>query len=315
MALINPPAWLQQGSYPARTDRLVMKSIVPNPGVVDGLAVVQTSGVSMGVRVGAGRAFIEGTSTALQGMYNVVNDAFTTIPLAGSDATFSRYDLIVVQVRDADVSGSANEAVFQAITGTPSSSPQVPAAPASSIVLARVLVAAGASTIANAAITDTRLFTSASGGIVWVPDQAARLRLGNPGSLSALYAHQNDTGTLWKNSGTAWVSMDPMPDSGWIPVDFTGGWGTTGNPAVRKIGSMVFWKGEIFGGTLDVTVANIPVAYSPVTRYAGELRRAGSGIQVGKINISPSGVIDIRENNGSPTSPGYSLSQISYLAD
>jgi len=129
-----------------------MKSLVPNPGVVDGLAVVQTSGVSMGVRIGAGRAFIEGTTTTLQGMYNAVNDAFTTVPLAGSDSTYARYDLIVLQIRDADVSGSTNEAVFLPITGTPSSSPQVPAAPASSLVLARVLVAANASTISNAAI-------------------------------------------------------------------------------------------------------------------------------------------------------------------
>jgi len=248
-----------------------MKSLVPNPGVVDGLAVVQTSGVSMGVRIGAGRAFIEGTTTTLQGMYNAVNDAFTTVPLAGSDSTYARYDLIVLQIRDADVSGSTNEAVFLPITGTPSSSPQVPAAPASSLVLARVLVAANASTISNAAITDTRLFTASGGGIIWVPDEASRLRLGNPTATSVYYVHQNDTQSLWMNSNNSWVLINTPPTQ--VTVSATGA-GVSGSFTAYKSNGRVDLVGNISGlpTSFPMIVATLPAGYRPggtIKSYVG----------------------------------------------
>lgn len=313
MAIINPPAWLQQGSYPARTDRLVLNSLVSQQGVVEGLDVVQTSGVSMGVRVAAGKAFIAGTSTALQGMYNVINDAYTTVALEGSDPTYTRYDLIVLRVLDADVAGSTNEARLERVTGTASSSPQVPTAPASSLVLARVTVAAGVSTIANASITDTRLFTAAVGGIIVVPNEAARLRIATPAANSTTYVHQKDTDILWKNNGAGWVSLS-TPDTGWVDVVFTG-WTNVTPVSVRRIGSVVYWRGEIHGGALDTTVATLPAEFRPVGRIAAVIKRPSSTATFAKINIATSGNIDIRENNATTAAQGYILTGISYLAD
>lgn len=285
MAIINPPAWIQQGSYPARTDRLVMSSLVWQQGVVEGLDVSQTSGVSMGVRVNAGKAFIQGTSASLQGMYNVINDAFTTIPLEGSDPTFTRYDLIVLRILDADVAGSANEARLERITGTASSSPQVPTAPASSLVLARITVGAGVSTIANASITDTRLFTAAGGGIVWLPNEAARLRLGNPPAGRVYYIHQADTGVLWKNTGTSWALV--VESTAPVTVNPTGntGWDLSGVYISKNVGFLVY-DGSIrtTGATVTLTttlteVGSAPVGYRPARTMRTTVQGSGSLLQ------------------------------------
>lgn len=207
MALINPPAWLQQGSYPAKTDRQVIESIIPVEGVVSGLAVTQTPTASMSVNISAGKGFVAGTSVALQGMYNVINDAPSSIALPGSNVTNPRYDLIVISINDADVAGSTNSAEFKVISGVPSSSPAVPSIPPSTLVLARIYVGAGVSTITSASITDVRLHTAARGGIIQVPDAASRLRI----TTYPVLVEESSTGILWRNSGSGWAQVHPVP--------------------------------------------------------------------------------------------------------
>lgn len=204
MALINPPAWLQQGSYPAKTDRQVIESIVPSEGVASGFLVTQTPTASMDVNITAGKAFIAGTSVSLQGMYNVINDATVAVKIPGSNISNPRYDLIVVTVNDADVSGSNNSVVLSVLSGAPSSSPIVPSIPASTLVLARIYVGAGVSTIGSGVITDYRIKTAAKGGVITVADTAARLRLSAPSSGDNLFVSEISTGMLWKLQGTSW---------------------------------------------------------------------------------------------------------------
>lgn len=285
MAIINPPAWLQQGSYPARTDRLVLNSIVLREGVVSGYEVSQTATPSMSVQIAAGKAFISGTSTALQGVYNVVNDSAFTVNLNASNATFSRYDLIVLTVRDADVAGTQNQALFQVITGTPSSSPQVPSIPASSLVLARVLVSAGATNITNLFVVDTRLFTAAAGGIIWVPNEDARLRLGNPAQTDAYYVHQNDTGALWRNSNNSWARIDTTPTFSYNNILSL----YKGNPGSSTI--------LVPGNRVEVDISNLRA--TGVLLEAGKVYRITSNL----VTISPStaDVISVRIKVGGTT--------------
>lgn len=204
MALINPPAWLQQGSYPAKTDRQVIESIVPTEGVVSGFAVTQTPTASMSVNISAGKAFVAGTSVALQGMYNVINDAPSSVSISGSNTSNPRYDLIVITVNDADVSGTANSAEFRVIAGVPSSNPQVPSIPPSTLVLARVYVGANVPTITTSVITDVRIYTAATGGMIAVPDQATRLRLPQPAAGVTQLVTEQSSGLLWRRQGTTW---------------------------------------------------------------------------------------------------------------
>jgi hypothetical protein len=63
-------------------------------------------------------------------------------------------------VNDAYYTGSLNNVVLQVVAGTPAGSPVAPATPANSISLATVAVAAGATALTNANITDTRVLVT-----------------------------------------------------------------------------------------------------------------------------------------------------------
>lgn len=160
MALRTPPSWLQNGSHPAENDRLTSTGVMwRSAGVADygSMQVSQLGTPGMSVQVAAGHALVAGTQTANQGFYIAYNDAATTVAIATASALNPRIDLIVVTVQDSYYGGTANnQVIFQAITGTPSSSPVPPTAPANSLVLARVAVAANATSITNGNITDYR---------------------------------------------------------------------------------------------------------------------------------------------------------------
>ena len=159
MALRTPPSWLQNGSHPAENDRLTSTGVLwAAGGVADygAMLVSQSATPGMSVQIAAGHAIIAGTETATQGFYIAYNDGATTVAIANADPAQARIDRIVAAVQDSYYSGANNQVIFQAVTGTPSGSPVAPAAPANSITLAFVAVAAGASSIVNANITDAR---------------------------------------------------------------------------------------------------------------------------------------------------------------
>lgn len=166
MALRNPPSWLQNGQHPAENDRLTTTNAIwYSAGVVDygDLLVSQQGTPAMGVTIATGRALIQGTQTATQSFYIAYNDAATNVSIASADPTNPRIDLIVVTVQDAYYGGTVNnQVIFQAVTGTPSGSPVPPSAPDNSLVLARVAVAANATSIVSGNITDFRVYAKES---------------------------------------------------------------------------------------------------------------------------------------------------------
>lgn len=249
MALINPPAWLQQGSYPAKTDRQVVSSIFQYEGVLTGFETSQTATASMSVIIGPGRAVINGTSVEFQGMYNVVNDAPVSITIPGSNTNNPRYDLVVVTINDADVSGTLNNVEFKVISGVPASSPTVPSIPASTLVLARIFVGAGVSSIPTSAITDVRLLTAPRGSIVQLWDAAARLRI----TSYPVIVSEGSTGILWRNSGSGWEMLSEVKGT-YVP-EITGptsinyGTGAVRSGKYTRVGSRVTITGSITFGT------------------------------------------------------------------
>lgn len=162
MALITPPSWLQNGSYPAESDRLTTQALYNTTGVIGttSMAVTQNSPVGMSVRVASGWAAIVGTTQANMGTYVAYNDATTVLTISAANPTNPRIDRVVATVRDAYYSGSDNDVIFQVIAGTPAASPSAPATPANSISLATIAVAANATQIVTANITDTRVSTT-----------------------------------------------------------------------------------------------------------------------------------------------------------
>ncbi|HVX20877.1 MAG TPA: tail fiber protein [Acidimicrobiales bacterium] len=152
------PISMQADSYTAALDRQVLDALYQTPGVVASGHLVVTqraAGANMSVDVAAGKCIITGTDASNQGKYLCFSDAVANVVLTTAPGTgLSRIDLIIAQVRDATViGGSHNDWLVTVVKGTAASSPTAPAAPASSLVLARVLVGANVSTITNTVIT------------------------------------------------------------------------------------------------------------------------------------------------------------------
>lgn len=162
MALRTPPSWLQQGSHPAENDRLAAQGLISSTGILGStsLAVTQSATPAMSVSVAAGWGAIVGNYTTNMGVYQFYNDAATTLTVTAADVTNPRIDRVVATINDAYYSGLLNNVTFTVVAGTPAASPTAPAIPTNSISLATIAVAANATSIVNANITDTRVSAS-----------------------------------------------------------------------------------------------------------------------------------------------------------
>ena len=83
----------------------------------------------------------------IQGKY-LSSSTTTNVLISANTDSYNRYDLIVV-----DVTG---EGSIKVIKGTPSSNPTIPSASSNQIILAKVLVGSGVSSIQSSNITDLR---------------------------------------------------------------------------------------------------------------------------------------------------------------
>lgn len=172
----SQPIWMATGSHSAEAAR---RSPNYRPGVIletpgaSPLQVVADSPASMDVKVYGGSAYIEGTESSNQGVYWCDSTSTATVSLDTADATYDRIDLIVFRVRDSAYSGSDDDCLIDAVTGTPSASPSAPTVPDNALVLGEVLVGAGVSSISSGAITDTRRTVDYNaGGFVAQPGMA-----------------------------------------------------------------------------------------------------------------------------------------------
>lgn len=164
MALRTPPSWLQNGSHPAENDRLSMQGIIATTGIIgaSSLEVTQAGTPGMAVQVAAGWGAIVGNFTTNMGVYQFYNDAATQVSVTAASAVNPRIDRVVVTVNDSYYSGSTNNVTFTVVAGTPAASPVAPATPTNSISLATIAVAAGATSILNANITNTRVASTSN---------------------------------------------------------------------------------------------------------------------------------------------------------
>ena len=162
MTVRTPPSWLQNGSHPSENDRLTTQALWATTGIINAasLEVTQNSPAGMSVRVASGWAAIVGTTQANMGTYVGYNDATVVLGLTTADPTNPRIDRVCMTVNDAYYTGSLNNVVLQVVAGTPAGSPAAPATPANSISLATIAVAAGATAITTANITDTRVLVT-----------------------------------------------------------------------------------------------------------------------------------------------------------
>jgi hypothetical protein len=171
MTLRSTPTFVQGGSHPAENVRLMVQSLLAGAtgafaggvgafdaghgvGRAGDLLVEENGTPNMSVEVAAGGGFVRNTDSADGGVYHVYNDAPVNLVIAAADPSDPRWDLVIARVRDSEYSGSDDDALLEVVAGTPDASPADPVVPDNSLVLARVVVAAGVSSITDAAITN-----------------------------------------------------------------------------------------------------------------------------------------------------------------
>lgn len=235
------------------------------------LAVTQNGTPNMSVNVAAGRAFIRGTETASlnQGVYSFFNDGVVNLSIGAADPTNPRRDLIIAQVRDANYSGAANDARLAVVAGTPAASPADPTPPANALVLARVAVAAGATSITNANITDLRTRAASLGGTQVCTSST---RPSGASVYSGLEIWETDTLRLLRHDGTGWIIM-AEPQVAWTPTmtGLTVGNGTWDAEYHRNDGWCDFRARFTWGTTSAITarlLLTLPIAQAKSTQQS-----------------------------------------------
>lgn len=181
---------------------LVLSSGVRSDGVLaqDPLKVTEQTPQALGVTVAPGRAeMASGTS------YNFA--AATNLALVTADATNPRIDLVYV----------SSDGVLSVVTGTPAATPAAPALPAGGISLAQVAVAAAATLITNADITDTRTWVQgvdameAAWGYLWVGNTDNLVRYDPGAGTTTTYSIPSGTnaGIMAMRAflGLVWIAM------------------------------------------------------------------------------------------------------------
>lgn len=230
MTVQNPPLYLQSEAHPAEDFRRFFTALFGDrAGVLTStdLAVTEKSGTpDMSVDVAAGSVIVAGSSDTYQGHYFAENRGTTNVTITAADGTNSRYDLIVVRIQDSGHDGGSTDTVsIEVVTGTAAATPLFPTVPASSFVLATVLVPNGASTITNSDITDIRDGND-SDGTTTLENEGFAAPIGarvvctsatRPSTpIVGMAVYETDTGESRRWDGSTWDFTDRDQDGSWI---------------------------------------------------------------------------------------------------
>lgn len=150
------PLWMQNGSYPARYDRLMIQHLFGSRELVlAGLVVSQNGAGAVNVNISAGAATVIGDDQTDQGMYVAIKDAVETLTMPAVPGSNKRIDLISLRINDPQAGGPAgNNFTFVVTQGSVSATPVAPTNPTSAIPIAQVLRTAGDAAVLTAQITD-----------------------------------------------------------------------------------------------------------------------------------------------------------------
>ena len=176
-------------------------------GVVGGNGLAVSAGTGMTVNVQPGSYVVPNSGTPTAGGYASTLSSSATLTVQTADPTNPRIDIVVANV--VDNGNNTSSGLVQIITGSAAPSPSVPGAPANSITLARITVAAGATSITSAMITDVRPFTTTAGGVLVAAKGAVT---GYPGQL----AYDASSGSFYHNDGTSTPKQAKVLP--WAPV-------------------------------------------------------------------------------------------------
>lgn len=223
MTVVSVASFIQANGHPAHGDRRWLQAltggrggVIPRTATFTDLKVSQRgAGANMSVDVADGQCYVTGTESSTQGVYHCDNVGVENKTITASNPTNPRRDLIVARIKDVEYGVAVtNEFLLDVIAGTPAASPVDPTVPANCIVLARVAVAANATSITNANITDLRNGYAAVTGSALIGNQQKAptgivpcLSAFRPtvGLFEGLTIYETDTGRIYIYNGTTWA--------------------------------------------------------------------------------------------------------------
>lgn len=298
MAVINPPPWLQAGSYPARNDRLgaitsglyysgfsidESAPLRPRQGVRPSYQGYQLKAraaatPNMTVTVSAGICWVDNHDITGYGTYTLVNDADVTLTVApAGGAGQYRKDSVCFSVYDAETAGAVSEARLEIIQGPYAASAGATVRgtlPPNCIVLADIAIAPSQTSVSNSNLTDPRNFTASLGGIASIPSTIAPDHP-HPGQMW----YQPDTDTFRygtsagavKNLAPDWQSYTPV----WSGLSALGSSTSTGRYCAA--GKTIHYVAELRWGT-GSTLGSSNIAFTLPSMTATP---AGSDVDYG----------------------------------
>lgn len=304
MTVQNPALFLDGESHPAEDVRRWVHALAGGAtGVVNAgdLLVSQNGTPNMSVNVAQGRAYIAGSESSFQGVYFVENRGTVNLSITAADATNPRIDLVVLKVEDSTYSGATDAASLAVVTGTAAASPAEPSAPANSVVLARVDVAALETTILTADLTDRRgnLATSLGG----VRPVTSSTRPGSPRPGEPIFEQDTQNTSVW--NGSAWSPLAYASD--------------IADAVPAGVGALYLLPGSVPSGWLELNgqvVVGADILYPDLWAIAPAGWKSGSNLTVpdlqGKfpVGVSSSDAdFDLEDVGGSKTR-GLALANI-----
>lgn len=161
MTVKNPAVFLQAGSHPAEDVRRAFDVFIGagSEGYVStgDLLVAESDTPAMSVQIAGGRALVQGTESTYSGVYMVENRGTASATIAAADVSNPRIDIVCATIEDSAYSGATDAWSISVTTGTAAASPVAPSLPSNSLLLCTVAVAAAASSIVDANLTDGRV--------------------------------------------------------------------------------------------------------------------------------------------------------------
>lgn len=158
-----PPLWLQNLGYTARIDRRLIENVFGGEGVLNPIGLrCSADGTSMYIAVTTGEAIVRGDSHSDDALY-MINSTSAQSLLVTSDGSNPKIAQVVARIYDNDEAGGAyDKATIEIVDGTATSGATLDnrtgaaALPSSALLLADVLIDAGATTIAANKVRDRR---------------------------------------------------------------------------------------------------------------------------------------------------------------
>jgi hypothetical protein len=162
------------------------------------------AGANLSVDIAVGAALVPGTVVTHQGFYYCFNDAIFNLTGFTADVSNPRIVSVILKVRDSLYSGANNDAVFEAVHGTPASSPVAPDLVAlghtNYLLLANVTLAANDTSITSGEISNQTTITKTYGAPIVC---TSGTRPASP--FEGQFIYETDTDRVYAYNGAAWI--------------------------------------------------------------------------------------------------------------